>query len=100
LSADILELFAGNHVTRIATPGGTIKYWADTNHHFPDWIILYLDGDPDGKEELWRLEFLPELVNSEPKNTFELGWAEVGAVSPTWDYIGKWIQTCTSSHRR
>jgi len=100
LPADILELFAGNHATKTATPGGTIKYWADTNHHFPDWIMIYLDGDPDGKEELWRLELLPKLVNSEPRNTFELGWAEVGAVSPTWDYIGKWIQTCTSSHQR
>lgn len=95
LPVDVLEIFAGNQ----ATPGGVVKYWPDTNLDFPSWISISLNRDPDGKEELWRLELAPETAESEPRNTFELGWAEVGAASPTWDYIGKWIKTCTSSHR-
>lgn len=96
LPVDVLEIFAGNH----ATPGGMVKYWPDTNLDFPTWISISLDHDRVGKETtLWSLELAPKTAESEPRNTFQLGWAEVGAVSPTWDYIGKWIQTCTSSHQ-
>lgn len=93
---DVLELFAGNYTA----PGVSIEYWSHSNHEFPNWILIYLDDDPRGRDELWRLELFPKLADSEPRNTFELGWAEVGAVTPTWDYIGRWIQTCTASHER